>query len=56
MNLVPLWGLVGSMAILHESLGWMQLVGIILVLLGVFGGSLATRAQPAPMNKRAIAG
>ncbi|HEY9898160.1 MAG TPA: DMT family transporter [Pantanalinema sp.] len=55
MNLVPLWGLAGSIAILHESLGWMQLAGIILVLLGVFGGSLPTRVRPVPMNKRATA-
>lgn len=44
MNLVPIFGLVSSVVILHERLGAMQLGGIALVLLGVWGASRASRS------------
>lgn len=43
MNLVPIWGLLASVALLHEHLGVRQLLGIGLVLVGVWGATLASR-------------
>jgi len=51
MNLVPIFGLVSSVWLLHERLGLVQLFGIGMVLLGVWGASWSARlslkaAQP----------
>lgn len=43
MNLVPIFGLASSVVLLREHLGGLQLVGIALVLAGVWGASLAAR-------------
>ncbi|HEY9854867.1 MAG TPA: EamA family transporter [Stenomitos sp.] len=44
MNLVPLCGLVSSVVLLHEHLGVGQLIGMGLVLLGIWGATMASRA------------
>lgn len=45
MNLVPIFGLVSSVVLLHEHLGTGQLMGMGLVLLGVWGATMASRAS-----------
>lgn len=51
MNLVPIFGLLSSVVLLKEHLGLLQLLGIALVLAGVWGATLASRGvrveQPA---------
>lgn len=45
MNLVPIWGLLASVVFLQEHLGALQLVGMGLVLLGIWGATLASRVH-----------
>lgn len=52
MNLVPIFGILSSVWLLNEELGATQLVGIALVLAGVWGATLASRSTRPPREAR----
>lgn len=48
MNFVPVWGVLCSVLLLREPLGWWQGLGILAVLTGIWGASLAPQVAVRP--------